>query len=455
MKPYNNVLDMIGQTPIVRINNMDTGPCELYIKLENQNPGGSIKDRPAMFMIEAAELSGQLKPGGEIFEATAGNTGLGLALVSKLKGYKLTLVVPDKMSQEKISHLRAFGTNVILTRSDVGKGHPEYYQDLAKRLADERGGFFINQFENPANPKAHRETTAPEIWEQMEHKLDALVSGVGSSGHITGFCQYFKDVHPDLEIVLADPDGSILADYVNTGTPGTEVGSWLVEGIGEDFIPSISDFSLVKKAYSITDKESFDAARNLLMKEGIFAGSSSGTLLAAALKYCQAQTQPKRVLTIAYDSGNKYLTKMFNDFWMLDQGFLERPTYGDLRDYIARKSDSNQIISAKPDDALNKVYAQMKSNDISQIPLMENGKVAGIIDETDLLLAVTNNPKAFSMPARDIMSANLIKISPNETKEKLFEILTKDYVAIVEDQEKFYGLITKIDYIAHQTYQGL
>jgi len=274
MNIYKNVLDMVGRTPMLEVRHMDTGPCRLFLKLELMNPGGSIKDRIGISMIGEAEQRGDLKPGDTIVEATAGNTGIGLALVAAQKSYKLVLVVPDKMSQEKIFNLRAMGAEVVLTRSDVEKGHPEYYQDLGKRIAEDTGAYFINQFGNPDNPKAHEETTAPEIWEQMEHDLDAVVLGVGSSGTITGLSRFFRRMAPDVTLVLADPEGSVLADYVNTGAVGPAGGSWLVEGIGEDFLPPISDFSFTTKAYSISDSESFAAARELLRAEGLLVGSS-------------------------------------------------------------------------------------------------------------------------------------------------------------------------------------
>jgi len=280
MKVYNNVLEMIGQTPMVELTHLDTGSCRLFLKLEGQNPGGSIKDRIALYMIDAAEKKGLLKPGGTIVEATAGNTGVGLGMVAALKGYHLLIVLPDKMSKEKIYHLKAFGAEVVMTRSDVVKGHPEYYQDLAERLASEKeNAFYINQFANEHNPQAHEETTAPEIWEQMEHDLDTIVVGVGTGGTISGLSRFMKRIEADVEFVLADPDGSVLADYVRTGKLSERSGTWLVEGIGEDFIPSICDLSSVSKAYTVTDKDSFLAARKLLCQEGIFAGSSTGTLL--------------------------------------------------------------------------------------------------------------------------------------------------------------------------------
>ena len=311
-----SVLHLIGNTPMVRVRHMDTGVCELYLKLENQNPGGSIKDRIALSMIEAAELDGSLKPGGTLVEATAGNTGLGLALVAAQKNYRLILVIPDKMSQEKIFHLRALGTEIIMTRSDVNKGHPEYYQDMAKRIATETpGAFYINQFENPANPAAHEQTTGPEIWQQMNERLDAIICGVGSGGTITGLGRFFKKHAPHVEMILADPQGSVLAPRVNEGIT-TEVGSWLVEGIGEDYVPPNCDLTLVRKGYTITDHESISTAHELLLKEGIFGGSSSGTLLATALRYCREQKTPKRVVSFVCDTGNKYLSKIYNSTWL-------------------------------------------------------------------------------------------------------------------------------------------
>ena len=322
MQVYQNVLAMIGNTPMVKISSIDTGPCELYIKLEKMNPGGSIKDRIAVSMIEAAEQSGALKPGMTIIEATAGNTGLGLALVAASKGYPLKIVMPDKMSAEKVNTLRAMGAEVIQTRSDVQKGHPEYYQDMAERLAEEHGYFYVNQFSNPANVAAHYQTTGPEIWQQMEGQLDAFVCGVGSGGTLTGIGRYLREQNPAIDLVLADPQGSILEPLINRNET-VEAGSWLVEGIGEDFIPSICEIELANRAYAISDKEAFLTARELLVKEGIMVGSSSGTLLAAALRYCREQTTPKRVVTLACDTGNRYLSKLYNDEWMTAHHLLE------------------------------------------------------------------------------------------------------------------------------------
>ena len=392
--------------------------------------------------------NGKLKKGGTIIEATAGNTGIGLALVALLKGYKIILVIPDKMSQEKINHLRAMGAEIIITRSDVGKGHPDYYQDKAKKIAEQTGAYYINQFGNPANPLAHYTTTGPEIWEQMNHQVDAIVAGIGSSGTITGLSQYFCEISPQVEIILADPEGSVLADYVNTGILKTEVGSWLVEGIGEDFIPPIADLSRIKRAYTISDKESIDTVRELLSKEGILAGSSSGTLVCAAIRYCKEQLTPKNVVTFICDSGNKYLSKIYNDYWLLDQGMKQRTVYNNLRDIIARRYEDNAVVYVTPDDSLNTAYARMKLYDISQLPVLFNDKIVGIIDESDILLSIYNGHKTFEHKVESAMSKNLVKIKPDASIDELLQIFKKGLVAIVEsNEETFYGIITQIDLI--------
>ena len=438
------VLALIGNTPLVPLESFDTGPCELLVKLENQNPGGSIKDRIGLAMIEAAEQSGALRPGMALVEATAGNTGLALALVAARKGYRLILVIPDKMSQEKVFHLRAMGAEIRMTRSDVAKGHPEYYQDMAERIAVETGGYYVNQFANPANPRAHETTTGPEVWEQTGGRLDAVVCGVGSGGTITGLSRYFARTAPHVEMILADPRGSVLANYVETGRVG-EAGSWLVEGIGEDFIPPISDLSRVRKAYTIPDEESFLTARALLRGDGILGGSSSGTLVAAALRYCRAQSSPKRVVTFVCDSGNKYLSKMFNDYWMQDQGFLRNGSHGDLRDLVARSTEQGAVVSVAPTDTLMAAQSRMKLYDLSQLPVLDDGRIVGMLDESDLLLAISRNAAAFQQPVSEVMSSRLITVQPHARIESLLPVFDKGLVAIVCDGDRFVGLITRLD----------
>ncbi|MFC3396153.1 pyridoxal-phosphate dependent enzyme [Brenneria rubrifaciens] len=449
MESHTSVLDFIGHTPLLELTHFDTGPCRLFVKLENQNPGGSIKDRVALSMIEHAERQGWLQPGGTIIEATAGNTGLGLALVAALKGYRLVLVVPDKMSREKIFHLRALGAEVRLTRSDVAKGHPDYYQDYARRLASETpGAYYIDQFNNPANLAAHYHTTAPELWRQMDRQIDAITVGVGSGGTLGGLSRYFAEVSPQTAFILADPAGSILSDHVQRGSYG-EAGSWLVEGIGEDFVPELADFSRIQHAYAIGDAESFHTARELLRKEGVLAGSSSGTLLAAALRYCREQTEPKRVATLICDSGNKYLSKMFNDYWMIEQGLIKRPPHGDLRDLIAYRHDEGATVSVAPDDTLSIVHARMRLYDISQLPVLEDQRVVGVIDEWDLLNSLKNNRQHFSLTAREAMSRQVETLPKEASHEALLAIFDRGYVAVILDGERFLGLITRTDILNH------
>lgn len=312
MKIPFSLLDLIGNTPLFELTKFDAGPCRLFVKMEGQNPGGSIKDRIAVSMIDEAEKDGRLKPGGTIVEATAGNTGLGLSLVAAIRGYKVILVVPDKFAREKVIHCEGLGAKVVWTRADVSKGHPEYYADMAKRIAKEESAFYTDQFNNPDNPAAHIRTTGPEIWEQMNHDVDAVVCGIGSGGTMGGLSRYFADISPKTEMILADPAGALVAAMVN-GEPLPQAHAFKVEGIGQDYVPGNVELKRIKKAYTIPDDESFAAVRDLLKKEGILAGTSTGTLLSAALRYCREQTGPKRVVTFICDRGEKYLSKIYAD----------------------------------------------------------------------------------------------------------------------------------------------
>ena len=446
MAIHESVLELVGDTPVVRARRLDTGPCTLYLKLESQNPGGSIKDRIGMSMIEAAEKRGDIRPGDTLVEGTAGNTGIGLALVAQQKGYRLILVVPDKMSREKIFNLKAMGAQVVLTRSDVAKGHPDYYQDMAERIARETpGAYFINQFGNPDNPAAHEFGTGPEILRQIGGELDAVVFGCGSSGTMTGLSRCFATHSPQTELILADPVGSILEDYINRGQVVEKSASWMVEGIGEDFLPAISDFTRVKQAYAISDKESFLTARELLEKEGILGGSSTGTLLAAALRYCREQTAPKTVLTFVCDTGNKYLSKMYNDYWMLDNGFLEREPHGDLRDLILRPYSQRDTVVVGPNDLLVTAWQRMKLYDVSQLPVMDGDALVGIVDESDVLLHVYGDEARFRDKVATAMVSKLDRLEVKSPIEALLPVFDRGHVAIVMDGKRFLGLITRID----------
>ncbi|MCA9294096.1 MAG: pyridoxal-phosphate dependent enzyme [Phycisphaerales bacterium] len=462
---FGSVLEMIGATPMLELKQMDTGPCRLFVKLENQNPAGSIKDRIGLSMIEAAERDGRLDPNAKvkptIIEATAGNTGLGLALVAGQRGYTLKVVVPDKMSEGKIQHLRAMGAEVILARSDVQKGHPDYYQEVAARLAaNTPNSLFINQFCNPDNIRAHYETTAPEIWKQMEPcgGVDAFVVGVGSGGTLSGCAKYLKEQNPDVQIILCDPAGSILEPLVNRDEK-VEPGAWLVEGMGEDFVPDICDIELADEAIAVPDGESFRVARRLLRTEGILGGSSTGCLIAAAEAWCKRQTKPMNVVTFVCDQGSKYLGKMFNDFWMIDNGFIKRERSDDLRDLIARRHELREDYTLKPTDPVSQAIKAMELHGISQLAVLDGNTndVVGILDESDVLMAVLNastseQNKAMAKPVSEFMTTRLETIAPSATIDKLLPIFRADRVAIVVDPDapaghRYLGLITRIDLI--------
>jgi cystathionine beta-synthase len=442
-----SVLDLIGDTPLVEVTRFDRGPCRLFLKLESANPSGSIKDRPARAMIEAAESDGRLKDGGTVVEATAGNTGLGLALVAARKGYRVVLVVPDKMAREKILHCKAMGAEVVLTRSDVGKGHPDYYQDLAAAItARTPGAIFINQFANPANPQAHAETTGPEILRQMENDVDAVVVGVGSGGTLTGIGRFMARASPKTRMILADPVGSVLAPYVETGHM-PKVGSWAVEGIGEDFIPPNADLKLVHKAYSVADPDSFGAARDLLRQEGVLAGSSSGTLLAAALRYCMEQSAPKRVVSLVCDSGAKYLSKVFNPAYIAQEGW-DQERRGTVRDVVIACFPMGQTVVVHPDDTLRTAFVRMRAADVSQLPIIENDNIVGLVDESDMLGALLEgSEKAFELPVKDVMVTRLETISADVPIRDLVPLFRNDHVAIVLDRGRFLGIATRLDLI--------
>ncbi|MBI3441786.1 MAG: pyridoxal-phosphate dependent enzyme [Proteobacteria bacterium] len=446
-----DVLKLIGNTPLVEIKRFDIGPCRLFVKLESQNPGGSIKDRIALGMINAAVKDGSLKPGGTIVEATAGNTGLGLALVAALKGYKIIIVVPDKMSREKILHCKALGADVRMARSDVSKGHPEYYQDVAARIAKETGGFYVNQFANPANTLTHETTTGPEIWEQMNHDVDAVVCGVGSGGTLTGIGNFFKRTSPKTEMVLADPVGSILEPLVNRNEK-IQPGSWVVEGIGEDFIPPILDLSLTQKAYAISDEESIATARTLLLKEGILAGPSSGTLFAAALRYCREQKTPKQVVTLVCDRGDKYLSKTFNDFWMTEQGFAKRAKTNTVEDLIVRRHDQHDTVIVRPNDTLLTAYKRMRVTDVSQLPVVDEANhFIGLVDEAALLeyMAQTKDHADLNVSIRDIMREPSPKLSRSASLAEAAKLLQTSSRIIITDGDKLLGMVTRIDLLNH------
>jgi len=451
MQVFANTLAMIGRTAMVELTRIDRGPCRLFLKLEDQNPGGSIKDRIALNMIETAEKAGVLKPGMTIIEATAGNTGLGLALVAAFKGYHLILVIPDKMSGEKIAHLRALGAEVVISRSDVNKGHPEYYQDVANRLVKEiPNSYYIDQFNNPANPQTHEDTTAPEIWQQMDEDVDCIVYGVGSGGGATGIARFFRRTHPQVHLILADPQGSIIADYINTGIKHDSTDKWLVEGIGEDFIPSICDLSPIDEGVTVTDEQSFTTARDILRQEGLLVGSSAGTMLYAALQYCRRQQSPKRVVTILCDTGNKYLSKMYNDDWMVEQGLLTKQQTNDLREVMPTNRGKNTLNYVQAQDHLATAWQRIKKHSVTALPVLDASMhVVGLITEHDLLQAITDGMD-FHQPVTTKMRADPVVVPLNLAPTQLLSLLQQHDVIAITDAKQYFGMITRSDYISYR-----
>lgn len=433
MARYTSLLELIGRTPVLALDGFDTGRSRVFLKLESFNPGGSIKDRIALGMIDGAERRGRLRPGDWIVEATAGNTGIALALVALLRGYRLLLVVPDKMSAEKIAQLRAMGAEVVLTRSDVTRGHPDYYLDLARRLASERGGFFIDQFGNPDNPAAHEASTGPEIWEEFGTELDVLVVGAGTSGTLTGLGRYLKARHPSLRLVLADPEGSVLAGYHRSGRVGPS-GRWLVEGIGEDYLPSIGDFSLVDDVVTVGDAEAFRTARDLLRRTGVAAGSSTGVLLAAALHEARRAERPVTVLTFVCDQGTRYLTRVYDPRWLARHGLDESVDRGDLRDFLP--ADDLVVSAGRIDSGTSGEAALKRLRDLGLDALLVRAGTdtpEGLLLEEDLLRLAGSNPDGLAAPVVSVVRSDPPRLSPSDPETVLLARLASVPAVVLVD----------------------
>ncbi len=446
-KVLNDSLELIGSTPILKVNNIFTGKCNLYLKLESYNLGGSIKDRPAKNMILEAERRGLLKKGGTIVEATAGNTGIALAIIALKKGYKVIIIVPDKMTIEKIFHLRALGAEVITARSDVFNGHPEYYLDIAKKIAKEKKAFYINQFVNQDNVKSHMKDLGPEIYKQLNGNIDAFVAGVGTGGTISGVGKYLKSKNKNFELILADPKGSILRDLIKKGVLNKNIGSWIVEGIGEDFCPPLLDTDIVDDAYSISDLEAIKTCKNILKKEGILAGSSSGTLIAAAIKYCKAQTKRKNVVTLVCDAGDKYLRKVYNENWLVKNKFYLSKKKNDLTDLVSYKHNSGIMPSVDINSSCSLAFKLMQENSLSFILITDSKKnVRGIINEKSLLNGVIE--KSFDEKVKNFI-IKIKKIQYDESIKKVCVLLQKEPHLFVYKKKNFFGILNREDILSY------
>jgi cystathionine beta-synthase len=447
---YASVVEAIGRTPMVRLNviGRETG-ATFYAKLEYLNPGNSVKDRIAVQIIEDAVESGQLKPGGTIVECTSGNTGMGLAMVGTAMGYRTILVMPDKVSSEKIKALRAFGAKVITTPTAVSPEDPRSYYSVAKRIAREApGGFFANQYNSPSNPKAHLRTTGPEIWEQMGDRLDAVVVGCGTGGTLTGIARYLKEKKPSVRMVMIDPVGSILYDFFKTGKVTDTFKTYKVEGFGEDFVPGSLDISMVDDCYQVSDKECFLMARELTRKEGLFTGGSGGGAVCGAIKFARERPECKTIVILLPDSGSRYLSKVYDDDWMRENSFLDDlETYGRLSEIVDRRK--HPVITAAPHDGVQKIIRLMKKHGFSQLPVMDEGKVLGIISEVDLLDALLSDPSNVDRPVADLVDQNYVVVPVDTPVNHLAGVFTAGKIALVEDEGKICALLTKIDLIDH------
>lgn len=451
MEYYDNIMDAIGHTPLVQLKSVGSDlPCKFLVKVEFFNPGGSVKDRIGPAIISDAEKRGILKPGGTIVEATSGNTGVGLAIAAAARGYRCIFVMPDKMSQEKIQLLRAFGARVVVTPTAVEPDDPRSYYSVAHRLVDETpNAILADQYENPVNPQAHYETTGPEIWEQTAGKITHFVAGVGTGGTITGTGRYLKEKNPAVQIIGIDPVGSILYDLHRTGDY-TKAESYKVEGIGEDFLPGTTDLSVIDAMVQVSDRDSFLTTRRLVREEGIFCGGSSGSAVWGAMHYArERQLGPDDVVVIVIpDSGSRYLSKVFDDDWMRENGFLER-TWIDFRaaDVEAAKTDG-ELITARPDDRLTDVVARLKSHGISQLPVVDDGgRLVGIVREIDLLkhMLTGEHDHDRDETIEPMIDRNVAVVQANTPLETLMNIFGTRRAVVVKSGEQVQGILTQID----------
>jgi cystathionine beta-synthase len=458
---YDNILGTLGNTPLVRLNRLARGVrCQVVAKVEYFNPGGSVKDRIGLAIIEDAERKGQLKPGGTVVEATSGNTGVGLAIAAILKGYKSVFVVPDKQSEEKIKVLRAYGARVVVTPTDVEPDDPRSYYSVARQIAEETpNAILANQYNNPINPQAHVETTGPELWEQTAGQIDVFVTGMGTGGTITGVGRYLKQMNPKIQIVGVDPIGSILYDYFYTGKM-TEPHTYKIEGIGEDFIPANYDFDVIDDMVRVSDKESMLMTRRLTREEGIFGGVSCGAALAGALRYAaERDLGPDKLMVVLLpDNGSRYLSKVFDDNWMRENRFLDSAWTGATVANILERQARHEIITADAQSSVEEVVAQLKQADVSQLPVVgERGQLLGIVTEVSLLNFLLSQSASdaaqMSIQQANVIDSRVQTVSLNTPVETVMSAFSTSKVAVVtenlangnEDERRVVGIITQID----------
>ncbi len=449
---HDDILQSIGNTPLVRLNSVARDlPCPLYAKVEYFNPGGSVKDRIALNIITEAEESGRLKPGGTVVESTSGNTGVGLAIVCAIRGYKSVFVMPDKMSQEKIQLLRAYGARVVITPTAVEPDDPRSYYSVANRIvAETPNAILANQYHNPENPRSHYQTTGPEIWNQTQGQVTDVIIGMGTGGTISGIGRYLKEQNPDIKIVGVDPTGSILLEIWEQGggPEGAVANPYKVEGIGEDFLPSTLDLSVIDEVVRVTDKEAFQWTRRIVREEGIFCGGSSGAALAGAIRYAQELPPDRLAVVIFPDSGSRYLSKTFDDKWMRENGFLESEWEGIRLGEVLAEKHLPELVTASISDRMTDVIARLKEHDISQMPVLDSaGTLAGLVTEVDLLKHMmeaghTHEPDE---TIESIIQTVEHTFSPRANLEDVLPRFYETPVVLVVEDGRPVGILTKID----------
>ncbi len=441
------ILDAVGHTPLVKLNRVAKEvTADVYVKCEYLNPGGSMKDRMAIHMIDRAEQRGDLKPGGTIIEATSGNTGAALAMIAAVRGYQCIFVMPDKMSQEKVAGLRAFGARVVVCPTAVEPDDPRSYYSVAKRLAEDTpNAFYTSQYHNLDNPGGHYRSTGPELWEETNGELDVFVAGLGTGGTISGTGKYLKEKSADVKLVGVDPVGSLYYDFVKTGRV-TKPFTYKVEGIGEDFFPSTIDLDILDEIVRVDDKECFLMTRDLVRHEGLYVGGSCGAAVAGALKYARQTQKKENIVVLLPDGASKYLSKIFNDDWMRENGFLdEEPGLGVVADLL--KNKSAEVIVAKTTDRVRDVIARMKAHGISQLPVMDDGKLVGAVAEVDMLRYLVSGEHSLDSAIGPLVESDYATVSPQTKIELVQGLLNEARMAIVIDGGDVTGVVTKIDLI--------
>jgi len=446
---FNNILETIGNTPMVRLNKITADlPCTVLAKVETFNPGHSIKDRMALKMVEVAEAEGRLKPGGTIIECTSGNTGMGLALVAAVKGYKAIFTTSDKQSKEKIDMLKAMGAEVIVCPTNVEPADPRSYYSVAERLSKEiPNSFWFNQYDNLANTEAHYETTGPEIWKQTEGKITRLIVGVGTGGTVSGTARYLKEQNPGIEVIGIDTYGSVFKKYKETGIfDEKEIYPYITEGIGEDILPKNVNFDLIDHFEKVTDKDGALAARRLAREEGLLLGYSAGSAMAGLLQIKDRLTPDDVVVIIFHDHGSRYVAKIYNDDWMRDRGFISQDLK--LSDLIRRKKSSS-LISAQAESKLRDVFDMMKENDISQVVVNTNGEIVGSVTESDIISSLLSNPESIDkMQVSEIMNEPFPVVDESLSVKKLSKYISKKIPAVlVADAMGQKHILTQYDII--------